>query len=138
MRSTQPIVPLNGPLMTLTKSPGEKTLRTLYQETTSVPSSVERSTSKWVYSTAAMVASFSEETRKTRSPCSKVHSSGGGKLVPTRAGCEESLTNLNIRQGTLAELREIECKSIGAIHGGKRVRERCSFHRIEVSAHVET
>src|SRR5882762_620298 len=111
MRSTQPIVPLNGPLVTLTKSPAEKTLRTLYQETTSVPSLVARSTSKWAYLTAAIVASFSEETRKTRSPSSKVHSSGGGKLVPTRAGCEESLNNPNIRPGTLVELREIECKS---------------------------
>src|ERR1700679_164972 len=46
MLSTQPIAPLDGPLVTQTKSQDEKALRTSYQETTSIPSFEARSTSK--------------------------------------------------------------------------------------------
>src|SRR5271156_1635655 len=111
MRSTQPIIPLDRPLVTQTKSPVEKALRTLYQETTSIPSFEARSTSKCEDLTAAIVASFSDEETMTGSPSSKIHSSGHGNLVPVRAGCEASLNNSNIRPGIPAGLRDSECKS---------------------------
>src|ERR1700679_840357 len=115
MRSTHPIVPLSGPLVTLTKSEVENTLRTSYQQkTASVPSLVARSTSKWVELTAVIVASFfSEEAEETttRSPSSKTHSSGQGNSDPVRAGCEESLNSPNIRVGAPTELMEIECRT---------------------------
>jgi hypothetical protein len=47
----------------------------------------------------------------TRSPSSKIHSSGQGNLVPVRAGCEVRLNRPNIQLGIPAELSKIECKS---------------------------
>ena len=113
MRSTHPIVPLDGLLVTLTKSPAEKSLWTLNQEMASTPSSVARSTYKWAELITAIVAAFFPDSEKTMTclPSSKIHSLGQGNLDQVRAGCNKDLNNPNIQLGIPAKLGEIKWKS---------------------------